>query len=314
MAPFGHAQLPAACCAPAECELAGRPSRSAAAAPPGDEAPQHGVTFRAVAFGGADWAEELAAAAAYRRRLPPGDQHASAAGHNVELHLVDWRQARDAVRSGVLLWRRRFGLPGARCSAASSAGAGFPTPACSTPWAACPASGFCRAGPRRGLRRPGPGDRLRPDDQPALYRRPDDPVAGAYGAQRVLEIGTGSGYQTAVLAELAREVVSIERHEPLRRRPRPCWRSWATATSRLVVGDGTEKRTARRPFDRILVAAAALKCPPRTRGAAWQGGNPGHPAGPARLPNARIDPQDRRPGPHEPLSRCRFVPWWARRT
>ena len=74
-----------------------------------------------------------------------------------------------------------------------------------------------RAGrfPRSGLREPGAADRPGPDHQPAAGRGADDPGAGARAPHKVLEIGTGSGYQTAVLARLCRRVYTIERHAPL---------------------------------------------------------------------------------------------------
>ena len=51
------------------------------------------------------------------------------------------------------------------------------------------------------------------------------------GSERVLEIGTGSGYQAAVLAELAAEVVSVERHAALSHAAKRCSTNWATRTS-----------------------------------------------------------------------------------
>src|SRR5262249_11916423 len=76
-----------------------------------------------------------------------------------------------------------------------------------------------------------------------------------------LEIGTGSGYQTAVLAALVRRVVSIERlpslAEPARRR----LDALGIANVRVVVGDGTEGVPEEAPFDRILVTAGAPVIP-----------------------------------------------------
>ena len=88
------------------------------------------------------------------------------------------------------------------------------------------------------------------------------------GVERVLEIGTGSGYQTAILAELAASVVSIERHEELSRtRAGASWPSCGYTNVKLIVGDGTLGWPERAPYDRILVAAAADHIPPRARGA-----------------------------------------------
>jgi len=82
------------------------------------------------------------------------------------------------------------------------------------------------------------------------------------GTERVLEIGTGSGYQTAVLAELAREVVSIERHPELARRAAAILGRLEYGNVELIVGDGTLGCPSGAPFDRIIVTAAAADCPP----------------------------------------------------
>jgi protein-L-isoaspartate(D-aspartate) O-methyltransferase len=81
------------------------------------------------------------------------------------------------------------------------------------------------------------------------------------GNEGVLEIGTGSGYQTAILAELAREVVSIERHEPLSRQAAARLAALGYDRVTLVVGDGTLGWAANAPYDRILVAAATASVP-----------------------------------------------------
>ena len=80
------------------------------------------------------------------------------------------------------------------------------------------------------------------------------------GTERVLEIGTGSGYQTAVLAELAADVVSIERHEALCTRPKRRG-ELGYARVKLIVGDGSLGWPPKAPYDRILVTAAAATPP-----------------------------------------------------
>ncbi len=82
------------------------------------------------------------------------------------------------------------------------------------------------------------------------------------GRETVLEIGTGSGYQTAVLALLAEKVVSIERHEELSRRAGQVLRKLGLDNVQLVVGDGTKGYPPEAPYDRILVTAAAAEVPP----------------------------------------------------
>jgi protein-L-isoaspartate(D-aspartate) O-methyltransferase len=81
-------------------------------------------------------------------------------------------------------------------------------------------------------------------------------------AGRVLEVGTGCGYQAAVLAQLAAEVYSIERIRELAERARANLRPLRLANLRLVYGDGTAGLAQAAPFDSILVAAAAPE-PPR---------------------------------------------------
>ena len=78
---------------------------------------------------------------------------------------------------------------------------------------------------------------------------------------RVLEIGTGSGYQAAVLSRLAREVVSIERYRTLAEHARERLRGGGASNVEVVVGDGMEGAPDKAPFDRIVVTAAAETVP-----------------------------------------------------
>ncbi|MGA2031352.1 MAG: protein-L-isoaspartate(D-aspartate) O-methyltransferase [Thermoguttaceae bacterium] len=82
------------------------------------------------------------------------------------------------------------------------------------------------------------------------------------GEERVLEIGTGSGYQAAILAELAREVISIERHPELSRQAGAILAELGYQNVRLIVGDGTLGWPERAPYERIVVTAAAAQVPP----------------------------------------------------
>jgi protein-L-isoaspartate(D-aspartate) O-methyltransferase len=72
---------------------------------------------------------------------------------------------------------------------------------------------------------------------------------------RVLEIGTGSGYQSAILSLLAKEVYSIERITPLAKKAENALRSIRTGRIRLKVGDGSKGWKGYAPFDRIIVSA-----------------------------------------------------------
>jgi protein-L-isoaspartate(D-aspartate) O-methyltransferase len=74
---------------------------------------------------------------------------------------------------------------------------------------------------------------------------------------KVLEVGAGSGYQTAVLARLARRVYAVERHRPLAREAAQRCRALDLANVSIVAGDGAMGWPDQAPFDRIMVTAAA---------------------------------------------------------
>ena len=82
------------------------------------------------------------------------------------------------------------------------------------------------------------------------------------GQEKVLEIGTGSGYQTAVLAELARRVCSIERLPRLAERARATLEALGVQNVWIRVGNGALGWPDEAPFERILVAAGGPSVPP----------------------------------------------------
>lgn len=82
------------------------------------------------------------------------------------------------------------------------------------------------------------------------------------GTEKVLEIGTGSGYQTAILCRLAREVVTVERIASLQSSAERILRELGVENVRFRTGDGTLGIPDEAPFDRILVTAAAPAVPP----------------------------------------------------
>ncbi len=82
------------------------------------------------------------------------------------------------------------------------------------------------------------------------------------GTERVLEIGTGSGYQTAVLAELTREVYTIEIVEPLARQSERLLKELNYKNVRVKMGDGFLGWPEASPFDGIIVTCAPDKIPP----------------------------------------------------
>jgi len=81
-------------------------------------------------------------------------------------------------------------------------------------------------------------------------------------SHRVLEIGTGCGYQTAVLAQLAREVFSVELLPELAERARATLAGLQYTNVHIRTGDGYQGWPERAPYDRILGAAAAASVPP----------------------------------------------------
>jgi protein-L-isoaspartate(D-aspartate) O-methyltransferase len=84
---------------------------------------------------------------------------------------------------------------------------------------------------------------------------------GLRGGEKVLEIGTGSGYQTAVLAEIAGEVWTVEIVEPLAARARAVLDDLGYTNVRYRVGDGSAGWLGEGPFDAIIVTAAAPAMP-----------------------------------------------------
>jgi protein-L-isoaspartate(D-aspartate) O-methyltransferase len=78
---------------------------------------------------------------------------------------------------------------------------------------------------------------------------------------KVLEIGTGSGYQAAVLSRLAREVVTVERYRTLADTARTRLATLGYDNATVVAGDGFKGHSERAPYDRIIVTAAAEEIP-----------------------------------------------------
>jgi protein-L-isoaspartate(D-aspartate) O-methyltransferase len=128
------------------------------------------------------------------------------------------------------------------------------------------------------------------------------------GEEKVLEIGTGSGYQTAILAELAATVFSIERHADLAHQAEKHLKKLGYTNVVIRTGDGSLGWPAEAPFDRIIVTAAAQECPPTLWDQLKDGGILVGPFGPAseqvlyEMHKVGGKPQSRI------LTGCRFVP------
>ncbi len=99
--------------------------------------------------------------------------------------------------------------------------------------------------------------------KPAVVARMIELAAADRALEKVLEIGTGCGYQAAVLSHVAREVYSIERVRPLFERAKKNLRPLRVANLRLHYGDGCLGLPAAAPFDAIIIAAAGIGVPDR---------------------------------------------------
>ena len=82
------------------------------------------------------------------------------------------------------------------------------------------------------------------------------------GAERVLEVGTGSGYQAALLAGLCEQVFTVERIESLGRQARRVLDSLGIYNVNVRIGDGTMGWSRYQPYDAIIIAAAGPSAPP----------------------------------------------------
>lgn len=115
--------------------------------------------------------------------------------------------------------------------------------------------------------------------QPSLVARMLEALELA-GSERVLEVGTGLGFQTALLARLAAFVWSVERFADLAEAALAGLAEQGVRNVELVVGDGSEGLPARAPFDAILVSAAHPHVPPPLAGQLAPRGRLVQPVGP----------------------------------
>ena len=128
------------------------------------------------------------------------------------------------------------------------------------------------------------------------------------GSESVLEVGTGSGYQTALLAVLARTVYSVERYSTLADGAETLLRGLGLQNVRVVVGDGSHGLREFAPYDAILVSAAAPSVPQSLLEQLAEQGRMVIPVGPTHAQELQlIRKQDGRPVA-QTLEGCRFVP------
>jgi protein-L-isoaspartate(D-aspartate) O-methyltransferase len=98
--------------------------------------------------------------------------------------------------------------------------------------------------------------------QPYIVARMTQSLVEAGKPRKVLEVGTGCGYQTAVLAPLVTTLYSVERIAALQQRARKVLRDLRIGNVHMKHGDGFEGWAAYAPFDGIIVAAASYSVPP----------------------------------------------------
>ena len=126
--------------------------------------------------------------------------------------------------------------------------------------------------------------------------------------QVVLEIGTGSGYQTALLAELSRHVYSIERHAALAGRAQAVLDRLGDRNVTVAVADGSGGWPEHAPYDAIVVAAAAPEFPQTLFSQLREGGRMVVPVGPADAQELDLIIKDGGLAVVSAQVPCRFVP------
>jgi protein-L-isoaspartate(D-aspartate) O-methyltransferase len=128
------------------------------------------------------------------------------------------------------------------------------------------------------------------------------------GTERVLEIGTGSGYVTALLAELGREVFSVERFPSLADSAAEILNRLGYRNVRVVVGDGTQGLQDHAPYNAIAVAAAAPRIPSPLVNQLADGGRMILPVGPSEAQDLTLVAKENGAAVATRIEGCRFVP------
>jgi protein-L-isoaspartate(D-aspartate) O-methyltransferase len=132
------------------------------------------------------------------------------------------------------------------------------------------------------------------------------------GDERVLEVGTGYGYQTAMLARLAREVWSVELWSDMTAVAREALTGQGIGNVQLVVGDGTRGLPEQAPFDAIIVSAAFRAVPEPLAGQLCDGGRLVQPIGPGGYEDVVLfAKREQRLRRLRSLTAARFVPLYG---
>ena len=127
-------------------------------------------------------------------------------------------------------------------------------------------------------------------------------------SERVLEIGTGSGYQAAILAELVKEVYTIERIAKLQEKAREALESLGYNNISYKTGDGTKGWPEKAPFDGIIITAATNKVPEQLLQQLGTGGSLVAPVGSINEQELIVITRQSSGIEEKNLGRCRFVP------
>lgn len=128
------------------------------------------------------------------------------------------------------------------------------------------------------------------------------------GGENVLEVGTGSGYQTAILAELAAQVFSLERLQELAQKARQILARLGYTNIEIIVCNGTIGLKEEAPFDGILITAGAPSVPLPYLEQLALGGRLVIPIGGRELQSLRKITKKQQGNLEEDLGGCRFVP------
>ncbi len=128
------------------------------------------------------------------------------------------------------------------------------------------------------------------------------------GAESVLEVGTGSGYQTALLARLARQVFSVERHPELAEMAERTLHELGFDNVQVSVRDGSQGWKEHSPYDAILVSAAAPSVPRSLLEQLADGGRMVIPVGPPHAQELLLVRRNGATTTTETVDGCRFVP------
>ena len=128
------------------------------------------------------------------------------------------------------------------------------------------------------------------------------------GSERVLEVGTGSGYQTALLAALSQMVYSLERHAALARQAEEILTRMHLENVKVIIGDGSHGLREFAPFNAILVSAAAPAIPPSLLEQLSELGKMVLPVGPPDSQELQLITKIGGGPVMQVLEGCRFVP------